>query len=105
MRCRCSYVGMFDVVSVLLSILLQLWCFAARPVEWRTTPGWYMNGVRPDGRFEARPVLGRPEDDLVDAVRQIVIDDDRRLEARIYCTGGATPHVAATRVWCQRDAR
>lgn len=91
-----------DVASVILSILLQLWCFAVRPVEWRTVPGWYVNGIHRDGRFEVRPVLGRPEDDLSDAVNRIDIDDRRRIEARIYCTGGATPHVADDRVWCQR---
>ena len=65
-------------------------------------PGWYLDGVRPNGVFACRPVLGHPEDDLLDAVRRRVIADDRALAGRIYCTGGGTPRQDGESVWCQR---
>lgn len=65
-------------------------------------PGWYLDGVRPSGMFACRPVLGHPEDDLLDAVRRRVIADDRVIKGRIYCTGGATPRQDGGSVWCQR---
>ncbi len=64
--------------------------------------GWYVNGVRPDGAFELRPVLGAPDRDLEDAHARRDIDDPRAFRGWIYCTGGATPRQDGLSVWCQR---
>lgn len=77
-------------------------CWALRPTEWRAPGGWFVNGVRPSGEFEARPWLGRPQDDLDDAHARREIADDRVLVGRVWCTGGATPRQDGTKVWCQR---
>jgi hypothetical protein len=92
-----------DVLCVLASIVLQLWCFAARPVAWRTAPGWYMNGVRPNGDFEMRPSpAGNPDNDGTRGHPDFTPYDERALVGSVYCTGGSTPRVSAHRVWCQR---
>ena len=92
-----------DAGAVIRMGALMVWCCIARPVAWRAPAGWYVNGVRPDGAFEARPVLGRPGDDLRDAVERRDIADDRALYGRLYCTGGSTPRQDGTEVWCQRS--
>lgn len=83
-----------------LGWLTLLLCWALRPSSWRAPAGWYINGVRPDGRFEARPVLGRPEQDLEDAWARREIRDDRALAGRIWCRAPATPRQDGLRVWC-----
>lgn len=84
-----------------LALPLLSWCLAVRVTRCSAPTGWYVDGVRPDGRFELRPVLGEPEHDIVDAVRRVVIEDHRRIEGRIYCTGGSTPRQDGHSVWCQ----
>lgn len=78
-------------------------------ILWLTWPhrigaprGWYVNGVRQCGAWEMRPVLGRPEDDLLDAVRRRVWEDDRAVRGQLWCTGGATPRQDGRGAWCQR---
>lgn len=90
------------VLCTIATIVVLAWCCAMHPTSWRAPRGWYVNGVRPTGRFEMRPVLGDPERDLEDARQRINIDDERALEGRIYCTGGATPRQDGSSVWCQR---
>lgn len=68
------------------TIILLLWCMATRPTSWRAARGWYINGARPSGSFGMRPGDGR----------------DLEIRGRLYCTGGATPRVWDTSVWCQR---
>lgn len=65
-------------------------------------PGWYVNGVDPDGWADLRPVLGDPAADLADARARRDIIDHRRIVVRIHCTGGATPRQDGSSVWCQR---
>ena len=91
------------VFSLVATIWLELWCFATRPTGWRSAPGWYMNGVRPDGGFEMRPAAGGdPAADGTFGRPDTWPDDERVIRGHIYCTGGATPHVSADSVWCQR---
>lgn len=88
------------MTRILLIGLALLWLFSPRHVN--APHGWYVNGVRPDGAWEMRPVLGRPDDDLLDAVRRRVWEDNRRIRGRLWCTGGATPRQDGASVWCQR---
>lgn len=85
-----------------LALPLLSWCLAVPIARCSAPAGWYVNGVHPDGRFELRPVLGAPENDIVDAVRRVVIEDERRIVGRIHCTGGTTPRQDGHSVWCQR---
>lgn len=110
-RCVAGEMGqdvLIDVACLLASIALQLWCFAARPVSWHTATGWYMEGVgtgeaRPAGAFSMRPApAGNPDADGTHGHPDTTPFDERVLIGRIYCTGGATPHVSAHSVWCQR---
>lgn len=93
-------------IAILLAILLAV--AAARtfatPLERHCPePGWYLNGVRPSGAYQCLPVLGDPERDLDDARERRVFADERALEGRIHCTGGARPIVVDYRtVGCQR---
>lgn len=91
-----------DLLCSVFTVLLLCCAMVARPTRARCPAGWYVNGVQPSGSFECRPVLGKPENDLLDAVRRVVIDDERRLGGRLYCTGGATPRQDGRSVWCQR---
>lgn len=70
--------------------------------RWEAPRGWYVNGVRPDGCYEARPVLGRAEADLDDARARREIRDDRRIVGWIWCWRPTTPRQDGQRVWCER---
>lgn len=84
--------------GVVLAVLV--WLLVAGGQEHRAPVGWYCNGVRPDGRYEFRPVLGRPEMDLEDARARRQIADDRRSVGWIWCWRPATPRQDGSRVWC-----
>lgn len=90
--------------TTLLVVTLLLGTLGHLPASSRVRcpAGWYVNGVRPGGDFECRPVVGEPENDILDAVRRRAIADDRALAGRVYCTGGATPRQDGESVWCQR---
>lgn len=89
---------MRDVLAVLFLALI-----ASVPLRYcNAPPGWYVNGVSPNGEAELRPVLGDPGADLVDARARRDISDPRRIVVRIHCTGGATPRQDGLKVWCQR---
>ena len=62
----------------------------------------YANGVRPDGSYECRLVLGTPEHDLDDARARRDLPDGCAIPGRIVCTGGHRPIVVDGRtVACQ----
>lgn len=86
----------------LAAIVLLVLCWLGRQQRLTSPPGWYVNGVDPAGWCEFRPVIGRPGDDIIDAVTRIAIDDDRVIVGRVHCTGGATPRQDGRSVWCQR---
>lgn len=89
-------------LALLLAAIATAGAAPVPAIEWRAPAGWYINGVRTDGRYEARPVLGRPEDDLDDARAQRVIRDDRRIVGWIWCWLPTTPRQDGHRVWCER---
>lgn len=68
--------------------------------EWHAGPGWFINGVRPNGRYEALPVLGRPERDLDDAHERREIRDSRSIVGWVWCWRPETPRQDGQRVWC-----
>ena len=73
------------------------------PAIARCPPGWYVNGVRPSGIYECRPVLGRPERDISDARARLESGDSRAITGRLRCTGGDSPVVIDSRtVGCRR---
>jgi len=63
--------------------------------------GWYANGARPDGTFELRPVLGRPEDDLEDAHRMLDIAGPEPVAGKLRCRPGSIRQDGVS-VWCAR---
>ncbi len=94
---------MIEVLLLLLTEFVLCWCFVARPVEWYAAPGWYMEGVRPDGSTRMRPApVGNPENDGTNGHPDVTPFDPRWIGLRIYCTGGSRPAVSADRVWCAR---
>jgi len=95
---------MTDALCLVATQLLLLWCFVDRPTRWHAPVGWYIDGARPDGRFEMRPApLGDPNADGTWGHPDVTPDDERAVEGRVYCTGGAHPIVAGPRVvGCQR---
>lgn len=82
-------------------VALMLAGAAGPGASYTAPPGWYINGVRPDGRYEALPVLGRPEADLDDARARRSIADDRCIVGWIWCWRPATPRQDGVRVWCE----
>ncbi len=91
------------IKAIALTIAAVLGVVCARNVQrGRCPPGWYVNGVSPEGRYRCRPVLGRPQDDVADAKARREIRDDREVADYTVCTGGATPRHDGRRVWCQR---
>lgn len=74
---------------------------AGPATSYTAPPGWFINGVRENGRYEALPVLGLPKADLDDARARREIRDDRRIVGWIWCWRPATPRQDGTRVWCE----
>ena len=90
------------MIRVGLLLLVFATASAAPRSEWHAPAGWFINGVRPDGRYEALPVLGRPENDLDDARAQREIADGRRIIGWIWCWRPETPRQDGWRVWCEQ---
>jgi hypothetical protein len=89
-------------VTRAIVVLLVLWCWCVHRHRCRAPRGWYVNGAQPNGAFELRPVLGRPQDDLLDAWLRREIVGPAPVRGRLYCTGGATARQDGESVWCQR---
>lgn len=85
-----------------LVVALVVWCWCSHARHCPAPPGWYVNGARPSGEYELRPVLGRPQDDLLDAWLRRELSGPSPVAGRVYCTGGATLHQDGLSVWCQR---
>jgi hypothetical protein len=90
------------VTNRLLVVAVAIWCWCSRAQRCPAPPGWYVNGARPDGSYELAPILGRPEDDLVDAWLRRELEGPAPVPGRLHCTGGATMRQDGTSVWCQR---
>ncbi len=82
--------------------LFTLWCLVVHQQRIQAPAGWYVNGVRPDGSYELRPVLGRPQDDLTDAWQLIDLDGPAPVRGWIDCDHGAEPRQDGVSLWCQR---
>jgi hypothetical protein len=89
-------------VTRILVVLLVVWCCAGHVQRMVAPRGWYVNGARPSGEYELAPVLGRSQDDLLDAWIRREIAGPRPVRGEIYCTGGATLRHDGLSVWCQR---
>lgn len=89
------------LASTLLAVVVSTF---GCPDHARCVAGWYLNGVRPSGEFECRPVLGDAASDLDDARARRDFHDERAVRGRIYCTGGSHPVIGAdgASVGCQR---
>lgn len=97
---------MTAVLSSLLSIASLCWAMATHPARLRCPPPFYAEGVRPSGRttcvYDPTPeteandcATGRCDGSGLPTLR---------VEARIYCTGGARPIASldGRTVGCQR---
>lgn len=66
-------------------------------------PGWYLEGVRPSGYTQCRPVPPSYCGEPVPPFNRPCPHDERSSPMVIYCTGGAHPIVVNARtVGCQR---
>ena len=83
-------------------VAVALWCCGTRAQRCPAPAGWYVDGARPGGSYELAPVLGKPGDDLTDAVRRRDLPGPDPVRGRLYCTGGATLRQDGLSVWCQR---
>lgn len=84
-----------------LVVLLVLWCWCSHRQRCAAPAGWFVNGAR-GSTYELAPVLGRPEDDLLDAWIRRSLRGARPVRGQLYCTGGATLRQDGLSVWCQR---
>lgn len=85
-----------------LVVLLVVWCCAKHRQRCAAPRGWYVNGAQPRGSYELQPVLGRSQDDLLDAWLQRELAGPAPVRGALYCTGGATLRHDGLSVWCQR---
>ena len=75
-----------------LALFVVVVALAVRcPTRARCGRDWYMNGVRPDGRYECRQVLGAPEQDLEDARARRDLPEGCVVRGQIHCTGTSRP--------------
>ncbi len=86
----------------ILVVLLVVWCCATNRQRCRCPAGWYVNGAQPSGTYELQPVLGRSQDDLLDAWLQRELAGPTLVRGALYCTGGSTLRQDGASVWCQR---
>jgi hypothetical protein len=92
------------ILRALLSTALLVYACITRPSRSRCPDGWYINGVRPSGRFECveSPAPGE-YDCSADRVCPQPKQDAAEVAGQIVCTGGATPIVSDERtVGCMR---
>jgi len=83
-------VTLTDLVCAIATVVMLCCAAATRPQRARCAPGWYVNGIRPSGRFECRRV-----------------DAPGVIRGRLFCTNGTHPIVVLTdrearTVGCQR---
>lgn len=87
-------------LGLMLLALLTIGAWNPPPRAQIAPRGWYVNGVRPDGRYEMLPALGRPERDLDDAHGRVEISDERKVVGWIWCWLPETPRQDGQKVWC-----
>jgi hypothetical protein len=94
----------FDPVFALISALVLCAVMATHPTQATCPEGWYVEGVRPSGRYYCRPrsklpdhaSRGREQNDPPDPAT------DHEIHGDLYCTGGKIPIVeSANIVGCQ----
>lgn len=88
-------------MSRAIVVLLALWCWCSRAHRCPASPGWYVNGAQPSGAYELRPVLGRPQDDLLDAWLRRELSGSEPVHGRIRCAPGEVRQDGFS-VWCRR---
>lgn len=93
-----------EVACAIATILVLCWSTATRPRGARCPQGWYVDGIRPTGRFDcARTPGGDIMYDGAGGYPDRAVDLPGRLGGRLYCTGGSHPIVVNERtVGCQR---
>jgi hypothetical protein len=95
---------LIEALCSLATAALLLAAMVVEPTRARCPAGWYVNGVKPTGRFECLRVPGgNPLYDGAGGWPNRAIDYPGSLRGRIYCTGGTHPVVVNYRVvGCQR---
>lgn len=92
-------------VCLLVTIALICWAVATRPSGAQCPPRWYVDGVRPDGSYQCRPVPLHPETDATWQHPDITPFDDRVIGGQIYCGAGTVPLVIDERTVACRAVR
>ncbi|HEY1814878.1 MAG TPA: hypothetical protein VGG74_21170 [Kofleriaceae bacterium] len=93
-----------DWLVSILGILVIAVTLLCRPHHARCPAGWWLDGVRPSGRYDCRRVpIGDDRRDADGIVRDHSYEPPGEIDGEIYCTGGSKPIVVDERtVGCQR---
>lgn len=92
-----------EVLFTFVSVISLCVCMLVRPTHVICPPGWYAEGVRPNGATTCLPAPSGPDVISTHGVEDRSVQPPGAIEARIYCTGGAHPIVVDARtVGCQR---
>jgi hypothetical protein len=91
---------LIDPLFAFLSALVLCAAMAMHPTESTCPEGWYVEGIRPTGRYRCRPrsllpdhpARGHERDDPDDPATW------HEIHGAIYCTGGSFPIVVSARV-------
>lgn len=95
---------MIEFFCALATVLVLCLAMATQPRRASCPVGWYVNGIRPTGSFECRPIpIGNPDYDGTWGKPDRSIERPGAILGRLYCTGGTHPIVRNERtVGCQR---
>lgn len=95
---------MGEVATLLITLGVWVGIFATTHATHKTCPpGWYVNGVRPSGKFGCRPVpkLQAAEDVAPYRTQPPLLGEDRESYDQIYCVGTRPIVVNWRTVGCQ----
>ena len=94
---------MIEPLATLATLVTLCICMLVRPTHVVCPVGWYVNGVRSDGRTECMPKPIGDETLTPSGIVDHSVQPPGYVRVRIYCTGGSRPIVVNDRtVGCQR---
>lgn len=92
------------MISLLLKVLASLLTLVSAPTDGKCPERWWVNGVRPDGRYQCFPAPVGPDERLPSG---IVVDHSVQppgvVDGRVFCTVGKLPVVLDSRtIGCRK---